>query len=75
MIAVISILVVVMLLLGAAIGVLSIIVMIDSFRGDRSKSLTDPPPTHAETTARRVLGVSVRHGNPGPNEQSEREED
>jgi hypothetical protein len=57
---VISILIVITLLLGAVIGIMSIIVMVGSFRGDRSKSLTDPPPTHAEATTRRILGIGVR---------------
>jgi len=70
MVLMISILVVVMLLLGMAIGVLSIIVMIDSFRGDRSKSLTEPPPTYAEATTRRILGVSVRDERKGANESA-----
>jgi hypothetical protein len=62
---VISILIVMTLLLGAVIGVKSIIVMTGSFRGDRSKSLTDPPPTHAEAITRRILGVGVRSDHEG----------
>ena len=67
---VISILMVITLLLGAVTGIMSIIVMIGSFRGDRSKSLTDPPPTHAEATTRRILGVSVRNERKGANESA-----
>ena len=62
---VISILMVITLLLGALTGIMSIIVMIGSFRGDRSKSLTDPPPTHAEATTRRILGIGVRSDHEG----------
>ena len=62
---VISILIVITLLLGAVIGITSIIVMIGSFRSDRSKSLTDPPPTHAEATTRRILGIGVRSDHEG----------
>ena len=67
---VIWILIVITLLLGAVIGVTSIIVMIDSFRGDRSKSLIDPPPTHAEATTRRILGIGVRSEHEGANEDA-----
>ena len=70
MILVIVILVVLILLLGAAIAVLSVIVMIDSFRGDRSKSLTDPPPTHAEAPTRRILGIGVRREHEGTKENA-----
>jgi hypothetical protein len=70
MIVVISILIVVMLLLGAAIAVLSVIVTIDSFRGDRSKSLTDPAPTHAETMTRRILGIGVCREHEGIDENA-----
>jgi hypothetical protein len=62
---VISVLIVITLLLGAVTGVMSIIVMIGSFRGDRSKSLTDPPPTHAEATTRRILGIGIRSDHEG----------
>jgi hypothetical protein len=67
---VISILTIITFLLGAVIGVTSIIVMIGSFRGDRSKSLTDPPPTHAETITRRILGVGVRSDHEGTDENA-----
>lgn len=49
-----------LLILCAAIGVISIIVVIDDHRGSRSRSLTDRSPTRAEATARQILGVGAR---------------
>ena len=49
-----------LLILCAAIGVISIIVVIDDHRGSRSRSLTDRSPTRAEAAARQILGVGAR---------------
>lgn len=51
-----------LLVLCAAIGVISIIVVIDDHRSSRSRACTDRTPTHAEAATRRILGVGARTG-------------
>jgi hypothetical protein len=61
-IAVVLILLAVILLgLCAAIGVISIIVVIDDHRGSRSGARPDRSPTRPEATARRILGAGSRN--------------
>jgi hypothetical protein len=53
---------VILLGLCVAIGVISIIVVIDDHRGSRSGAMTDRSPTRPEATARRILGSGSRNG-------------
>jgi hypothetical protein len=63
-----SILVVVLLLLGAVAGVLALLV-VGIRRDDRNRNLADAPRTHVEATTRRVLGVGTRKNDSGRDEQ------
>lgn len=51
---------VMLLAICVAIGVISIIVMIDDRRGIRSRLVTDRRPTRAEAISRQILGVGAR---------------
>jgi hypothetical protein len=54
-----------LLVLFAAIGVVSIVVAIDDRRGSRSRTLTDRTLARAEATTRRILGVGAHNANEG----------
>ena len=54
-----------LLVLCAAIGVISIIVVIDDHRSRRARACVDRTPTRADATTRRILGVGARNGHEG----------
>jgi len=56
---------VILLALCGAIGVISIIVVIDDRRGRHSKAPADRSPTRPEATARRILGAGARNDREG----------
>lgn len=67
MIAIVALvlLAVMLLALCVAIGVVSIIVMIDDRRGIRSRLVTDRRLTRAEAISRQVLGVGAHNEEEG----------
>jgi hypothetical protein len=49
-----------LLLVGVIVGIVLVMVIIDSHRGDPFGKLTERPPTRAQATTRRILGVGTR---------------
>jgi hypothetical protein len=56
-------------LLGAVIGILAILV-ISIRREDRAMTLTGHPRSGADAATRHLLGVGVRHDQPGEDEEA-----
>ena len=72
MIAIVTLILLAVMLLAlcVAIGVISIIVMIDDRRGIRSRVVTDRRPTRAEVISRQILGVGVPSEEKGTDEHA-----
>ena len=47
-------------LAGVILGIVLVMVIIDSHRGDPFGKLTERPPTQAQVATRRILGVGAR---------------
>jgi hypothetical protein len=58
-------------LLGLAVLVLLVLVLIGIHHEERHMSLTSTPRTRIEAVTRRLLGVGVRHAEPGRREDQE----
>ncbi len=72
MIAIVALILLAVMLLAlcVAIGIISIIVMIDDRRGVRSRLVTDRRLTRAEAVSRHILGVGARNEEKGTNENA-----
>lgn len=60
-----AIVLVLVLLAGLVVGIFLVMVIIDSHRGDPFRKPVDRPPTRAESTTRRILGVGTRNQREG----------